>query len=166
MDQTRAGQSLFLSRCLTRGDANVTLAIERIYRESTQRGIEFANETVAALEANLAMQVDLLRTKVQDEARLVLLLAEPQSTPEVLAQIRSQLEEVRDRSSRVRVLRMRTGKERKRAQKIEADARAGGYGAADATHIAFQLFEFGYFPDIWVGHEHLLPLGATPFVVV
>ena len=179
MDQKRAGQLLFLTRCLAKGDTSVSITIERTFRESTQRDVDGANEAVVVLEADLASLLELLQTATTDEARLVqasvnisslttnaAVAAATAATAATLAQIRSQLEEVRSRSSRVRTLRLSLGKEQKRAQKLEADARAGGYGVADACRVAFQLFEFGYFPDIWTGHEQLLPLGVTKFVAV
>ena len=77
--------------------------------------------------------------------------------------------EIRGRVRDVRVLRMRIGKERIRDVKVEADARALIDNAAiDATLVANQLFEFGYFTDVWAGHEELLPAaaGVVAFVPV
>ena len=161
MDQKRAGQSMFLDRCLKGGDANVLVTIERVLRVAAQRHLDAVGQSLPVFEAKLVAEEELLRTAVADEARLVLLLAN--SNEEMpMAQARSQLKEVRERPKRVRTLKMRLEKERKLA--LRACEHMNSIG--DGSSMTDQLFEFGYFPDIWTGHESLLPVGVPCFVQV
>ena len=167
MDQKRAGQALYLARCLEGGDANVLKAIERVYREIGQRDLDDVGNAglVTALEGELVTKLALVQTAPEDEARLVLYTTNnPDMSNERKAYIDSQLVEIRGRARYVRVLRMRIGKERVRDvhAAAAAAAQASINGAASvAAVIGSQLFEFGYFPDIWAGHEELLPAGYS-----
>ena len=168
MDQMRAGQALYASRC-GEGDRCVVDVIERGLVDRARRDVEAAGGgAVASLEAELLRKQALVPGAAEEMARIRALLALDARHMEALgayedACLSMDLTELESLDKDIRVLKMRVGRERKRADASARRAQRALDGARDdARSVASQIFAAGYFEDVWQGREALLPRGLTP----
>ena len=165
MDQMRAGQALYASRC-GEGDRCVVDVIERGLVDRARRDVEAAGGgAVASLEAELLRKQALVPGAAEEMARIRALLALGMEALGAYedACLLMDLTELESLDKDIRVLKMRVGRERKRADASARRAQRALDGARDdARSVASQIFAAGYFEDVWQGREALLPRGLTP----
>ena len=164
MDQRRAGQALYASRCGPE-DTDVIDVIERGFRDAARRSLDCANDAVVSLEANLEAKRGRLPGANDERTRLSALLREARARGDTHSAVRLSIElnEVESLEKDVRVLKMRIGKERKRASEKSREASAEAVQTREtAESVAAFIFGAGYFEDVWEGREYLLPSGCPP----
>ena len=164
MDQRRAGQALYASRCRS-ADRTVVDVIERGFRDAARRSLEYVNDAVDAMEAELAAKTERLPGACAERARIAALLGDARDRCDAHGVVRLELEQktVATLEQDVRVLKMHLGKERKRAADGMRKAQAAlAETRAAAENLSAFIFGAGYFADLWEGRESLLPPGVPP----
>ena len=114
LDQRRAGQALYASRCRS-ADRTVVDVIERGFRDAARRSLEYVNDTVDAMEAELVTKTERLPGASAERARIAALLGDARERGDSHVCLDLELDTVATLEQDVRVLKIRLGKERKRA---------------------------------------------------